>query len=47
MFDFEKLTKSAQSVIIEAQTLVKTNKNSFFGACTLNFGYGKSRRPEF
>ncbi len=29
MFDFEKLTKSAQSVIIEAQTLVKTNKNSF------------------
>lgn len=29
MLDFEKLTKSAQSVIIEAQTLVKTNKNSF------------------
>ncbi len=29
MFDFEKLTKSAQNVIIEAQTLVKTNKNTF------------------
>ncbi len=29
MFDFEKLTKSAQNVIIEAQTLVKTNSNTF------------------
>ncbi len=29
MFDFEKLTKSAQNVIIEAQTLAKTNKNTF------------------
>ncbi len=26
MFDFEKLTKSAQNVMLEAQTLVKTNK---------------------
>ena len=29
MFDFEKLTKSAQNVMLEAQTLVKTNKNTF------------------
>ncbi len=29
MFDFEKLTKTAQNVMLEAQTLVKTNKNTF------------------
>lgn len=29
MFDFEKLTKIGQNVLIEAQNLVKINKNSF------------------
>lgn len=29
MFDFEKLTKTAQNVLIEAQNLVKINKNTF------------------
>jgi len=29
MFDFEKLTKGGQNVIIEAQTIVKTHKNTF------------------
>ena len=29
MFDFEKLTKIGQNVLIEAQNLVKINKNTF------------------
>ncbi len=29
MFDFEKLTKLAQNILIEAQNLVKINKNTF------------------
>ena len=29
MFDFEKLTKVTQNILIEAQNLVKINKNTF------------------
>ena len=29
MFDFEKLTKLTQNILIEAQNLVKINKNTF------------------
>ncbi|MCD8025214.1 MAG: ATP-dependent chaperone ClpB [Candidatus Gastranaerophilales bacterium] len=29
MFDFEKLTKAAQNILIEAQNLVKINRNTF------------------
>ena len=29
MFDFEKLTKITQNILIEAQNLVKINKNTF------------------
>ena len=46
MFDFEKLTKSAQNVIIEAQTLVKTNKNSFLEPAHLILAMANLAVPE-
>ncbi len=46
MFDFEKLTKSAQNLIIEAQTLVKTNKNTFLEPAHLVLAMANLARPE-
>jgi len=46
MFDFEKLTKSAQNVIIEAQTLVKTNKNTFLEPLHLTLAMANLATPD-
>lgn len=46
MFDFEKLTKSAQNVILEAQTLVKTNKNTFIEPLHILLSMANLARPD-
>ncbi len=46
MFDFEKLTKSAQNVMIEAQTLVKTNKNTFLEPLHILLAMANLANPE-
>lgn len=46
MFDFEKLTKSAQNVILEAQTLVKTNKNTFIESLHILLSMANLARPD-
>ena len=46
MFDFEKLTKSAQNILIEAQNLVKINKNTFLEPAHIFLGILNSSNNE-